>query len=116
MNISHKPYELRLVDLNIQSLTKRRERGDLIQIFKIIKGIDDIKLDKGVNFNNSSVQQMKLRGHSYRMAREIVRNCPQRHNFLTNRVVNLWNKLPKTIENTESVNSFKNLLDVHVLV
>ncbi|CAF1077030.1 unnamed protein product, partial [Brachionus calyciflorus] len=34
-NIREMPYELRLKELEIQPLVERRERGDLIQIFKI---------------------------------------------------------------------------------
>ncbi|CAF1122549.1 unnamed protein product, partial [Brachionus calyciflorus] len=48
-NIREMPYELRLKELEIQSLFERRERGDLIQMFKLRKGIDSVNLIKGIN-------------------------------------------------------------------
>ena len=44
-NISHLSYEDRLKEMNLFKLTYRRLRGDLIQVFKIIRGFD--KLDMG---------------------------------------------------------------------
>ena len=43
-SISHKPYESRLKDLKIHTLAERRNRGDPFQMFKIVKGIDNINL------------------------------------------------------------------------
>ncbi|CAF0741255.1 unnamed protein product [Brachionus calyciflorus] len=62
-NIREMSYELRLKELEIQPLVERRERGDLIQTFKIAKGIDSVILIKGINFKNPTNQLAKLRGH-----------------------------------------------------
>ena len=40
------PYEERLRNLNLHTLLYRRQRFDLIQIFKIINGFDNIDVSK----------------------------------------------------------------------
>ena len=60
--------------------------------------------------------------------REIVKNCDERHNFFSNRVVNAWNDLPPSVTNikrvsnmhlqtkqinAKMVNDFKKELDNH---
>ncbi|CAF0704720.1 unnamed protein product [Brachionus calyciflorus] len=85
-NIREMPYELRLKELEIQSLVERGER--LIQMYIIANGIDSVNLIKGINFRNPTNQLAKQRGHKYRQDREIIHNCPLRYKFFTNRVVN----------------------------
>ena len=40
--LSHVPYELRLEKLGIMKLETRRLRGDLIRIYKIVDGLDEV--------------------------------------------------------------------------
>ena len=55
----------RLEASHLTTLEKRRTRGDLIYMFKIVKGIDHIDLRRSLDFNDS-----KTRGHKYRFSRE----------------------------------------------
>ena len=48
------PYEQRLRMLNLPTLLYRRQRFDLIQIFKIINGFDNIDTDKFFTFNDNN--------------------------------------------------------------
>ena len=41
-----KPYELRLKKLQLTNLEIRRQRGDLIQYYKVINGLDKIRWSK----------------------------------------------------------------------
>jgi hypothetical protein len=91
--------------LGLSSLEVRRTRGDLIERFKIEKGIERIKW----YVEPICVDGRCDRRKQYR--REIIRNCEQRHNFFTNRTTNVWNTIPENIATAESTNTFKAKLD-----
>jgi hypothetical protein len=87
----------------------RRLRGDLIQQFKIVNGIESVEFESPTNGFKRVMAPRGGRRAQHR--REIVKNCNQRHNFFVNRVVYDWNSLPdKTISATTTAN-FKKLLD-----
>ena len=58
--IKQLPYEERLKTLGLPSLEYRRDRADLIQVYKIMHGID--KIDKDKMFTLSRYRA--TRGHS----------------------------------------------------
>jgi hypothetical protein len=96
-------YEERCAHLNLQKLTERRIRGDMIQKFKFINCIDKI---------NWHVQPRTLeRNGRKKFIREINKSCQQRFHFFNNRTVNSWNSLPRNVIKAESVNQFKELYD-----
>uniref|UniRef100_A0A8C5WIF2 Reverse transcriptase domain-containing protein n=1 Tax=Leptobrachium leishanense TaxID=445787 RepID=A0A8C5WIF2_9ANUR len=61
--LKEKSYQERLNDLNMYSLEKRRDRGDMIETFKYVKGIH--KVEEGSIFKRK--QSSKTRGHSLRL-------------------------------------------------
>ncbi len=99
-------YADRLKLTGLISLEKRRVRGDLIQVFKMIKGFD--RVDYKNFFEICTVS--KTRGHSYKMVKKCFRG-DLRKNFFSQRVINSWNSLPQNVVDAETVNSFKNRLD-----
>ena len=90
--------------MGIQQLTERRERSDLIQMFKLINSLEVVSW---VSEQKISTARVGRRGQ---LRREIVTN-KQRHNFYTNGVVNTWNSLPDDVIEAKTVNDFKNKLD-----
>ena len=103
--LKHLTYEERLHNLNLTSLEARRERGDLIQLYKIESGINKVNW---VEDYERSESKREIRGH---IRKEIVVNCKQRRNFLKNRITNDWNMLPDEITSATSTNSLKNKLE-----
>ncbi|CAF0823717.1 unnamed protein product [Brachionus calyciflorus] len=90
-------------------LEDRRARGDLIQMFKIINGYEDINLTNGIKYSISNTRNSRS-GHDKRLVKEIVKRGSYRYNFLINRVVNHWNELPYKAVYARSVNSFKAII------
>ena len=60
--LRHLSYSERLQELNLPTLLYRRGRADLILVFKIIKGIDDIPIDDFIQLSESTT-----RGHSHKV-------------------------------------------------
>ena len=109
-NLKSLSYEKRIEVINIPTLENRRKRGDLIQMFKIVKGYDKL------NFHNPICHyKTNGRGHNMRIRRELLNKCSKnetiRHNFFTNRISNDWNSLTQEAINSETLNSFKNQID-----
>jgi len=103
-------YEERLVQCKITTLERRRERGDMIDVFKIIHGYT--KLD-AANFFKFADQRHELSTRSAVNKCLVPEKCRLeiRKHFFANRVVQAWNDLPIEIREAETVNGFKNLYD-----
>jgi hypothetical protein len=99
-------YEGRLAYTGLITLEKRRERGDLIQVFKLIKGLDNVDYKKFFQL----VQNSKTRGHSYKLVK-FRSKLNVRNKFFSQRIINSWNSLPEDVVQADSVNCFKNRLD-----
>lgn len=112
-NLRKKTYEERLKSLGLMNLEDRRARGDLIQMFKIVNRQDEINLTKGVNWANSLKLNLR-RKNDKRLVREITKRGSHRYNFLTNRVVPMWNGLSQDVIDSKTVNSFKSGIDREV--
>ena len=100
--IRNKPYEQRMKTLRLTTLEDRRIRGDLIQMFKIVKEKDKISWVK-----NSRIIHSITRGHNLRYEKELIKNSSHRYNYFVNRIANEWNKLPQETVDSTSVTAFK---------
>jgi hypothetical protein len=103
-------YEQRLARLNLTTLETRRIRGDLIQLFKMMKGFDDIDYNE---FFIVSINQ--LRGHSMKLFKDRFNTNLGKFVF-SNRVVDDWNALSEDIISCNTVNSFKAKLDRYLRI
>ena len=105
-NLRNKSYEERLEELNLFTLSHRRLRGDLIQVFKIIKGIDNMDCSKYFTIDRSNYTRgngCKIVGRSF--------NSHESKHFFFHRVVNLWNGLPREVIDCNTVETFKHRID-----
>ena len=84
------PYELRLKRLKLTSLEKRRQRGDLIETYKILTGKEGV--DPHCFFTQDK-NRYGTRGHELKLYTRRS-TLELRRNFFSQRVVPHWNKLP----------------------
>ena len=102
-------YQERLVNLGLTTLVERRRRGDLIEVFKIMHGFDDLKRSQFFKLK-SEVHHYQTSGHDYCIFHKQFRNTI-RGGFFDIRIIKDWNSLPKEIVNCKSISSFKRELD-----
>ena len=106
------PYEERSRKLELPTLSYRRLRGDMIEVYKIIQGHYDPEASTIIKLMNDTEQRLITRTNS----RKVVYNRANtniRQNSFSIRIAKYWNKLPENIMNAPSINSFKNRLDKH---
>ena len=112
-NFQARNYEDKLKEAGMISLEQRRERGDLIHMFKIMTGKDDVHhstwfqlladRDGGANTRAAS-------GH-LNVLLPGIGNSDVRRYFFSQRVAEKWNCLPDAVKMSGTVNQFKNSLD-----
>jgi len=106
--LKNRPYSERLALLRTSSLEKRRWRGDLIQAYRIVKGIDKVNVEHFFEIDDGGGHD--LRGHNLKV--KVQRSRLQlRQGFFSQRVVCAWNSLPSSVVEASSVKTFKKRLD-----
>ena len=83
-------------------------------MYKNANGLDVVEWEEEIELRNIR------RGHELSFNRESFKSSNRndfanyvsiRHNFFTNIVTQTWNKLPREVVNSLTLNSFKNALD-----
>ena len=89
-------------------LEKRRERGDMIEVYKILNG--QTRIDPTLFW------EVREARNGPRLVKEMaVNGRRQRHSFFSYRVIQTWNLLPGELKTAPSLDSFKNRLDDMIL-
>ena len=108
-SMRHKSYEERLKLLNLFSMEKRRLRGDMIQVFKLLNKLE--------NVDHSSLFEIKT--NSITRNNGLPLTAPRWHtdvgrHFFSGRIVQRWNELPAGVVSATTITCFKRRLDRHL--
>ena len=106
--LSDVPYEERLKKLDLPTLQYRRTRADIIQTFKILKGLDNLNISDFFIMNTNT----NTRGHTLKIYKQRCNTSLRQHSF-SQRVITCWNNLPQQAVNCETINSFKSAIENH---
>ena len=100
--------EERRKKLGLMTLEDRRERGDLIEVYKILKGLTKI--------DPTEFWEVREARNGARLVKELASNGKrQRQGFFSYRVIQKWNLLPTDLKLAPSLITFKNRLDEKIL-
>ena len=98
-------YESRLKRLKLWTLEDRRVRADLIEVFKMFRGLSVVDIDTFFELDQSS----RTRGHILKLKKSRVVTDLRQH-FFTERVINIWNQLESSVVEAKTINTFKSRL------
>ena len=98
-------YGERLKSLKLPTMHHRRKRYDLIQLFKIVHGYEDIEPEKFFEFNDNCT-----RGHLFKIVKPRCQKSLRMNSFPV-RCINKWNSLNEEIVCSDTVLKFKIRLD-----
>ena len=105
--LSEKSYPERLKHLKLPTLTYRRTRGDMIQVYKLMNGGYDKALPPLLTKSDTG-----LRGHSKKLYHKGFNKDIRKYCFDI-RICELWNSLPENLAKAKDVRSFEKGLDSH---
>ena len=101
-------YPERLQALELPTLLHRRDRGDMIQVWKHFNSYD-----KSTISPNFRPIPRATRGHPFQLTWQKAKDGEKglQNNSFYFRVSNMWNLLPPDVVNAENINTFKSRLD-----
>lgn len=108
--LEHLPYEVRLNNVGLFSLRKRRLGGELINVYKYLEG-DGGQMDKARLF--LMVCSYRTRSNDLKLERrKFCTNIWK--NFFTVRVTEHRNRLPREVVDSPSLEIFRTCLDAYL--
>jgi hypothetical protein len=103
-------YPERLEKLKLPTLSYRRLRGDLIEMYKLTHGIYDKETTNFIKLWENVANKTSKRGHSLKLFPQRASKEIRKNSYIT-RTTPKWNNLPVAVANAPTLDTFKNRLD-----
>ena len=104
-------YEERLKECGLTSLEDRRQRGDMIEVWKILHGKEDVDPSTLFSMANDAADQItRSSSYSLNVVKPKFKNDPRKY-FFSVRSCETWNNLSYSVRESKSLNTFKNNYD-----
>jgi len=94
-------YSERLKSLKLRTLTYRRHRGDMIEVYKIVSG----KYDNNIAIHLDVNKDSRTRGNVFKLKNNRFHFDIRKYSFSV-RIVNVWNSLPNKVVEADTVDTF----------
>ena len=104
-SLSELTYDERLLKLELPTLQQRRERGDLIATYRIMKGKETLDRDDLMKWDGRDT-----RGHNRKLKKASYSKDVKKNSF-PHRVINIWNDLEEATVCAATMHEFKTKLD-----
>ena len=104
-SVRNESYPVRLKRLNLPSLVYRIKRADMIQLYRIMTGIDNLQSSKFIRMEKGITRGHIFKAFKPRASSRIKRNT------LGYRAINEWNTLSNSLVSSENINQFKTRLE-----
>ena len=114
-------YEERLENAGLITLKERRERGDLIEAYKVMTGHNRVDKNDWFTFRKEDETTRSTRSTTTITAERESRKenvlfmehvrLEVRKNSFNVRVIKTWNALPEDVKKAKNLNAFKNAYD-----
>ena len=102
-------YGERLRKLGMCSLEQRRARGDMIAVFNYVKGYH---IEEGANLFTAALDT-RTRSNRFKLQERRFHLNTRKH-FLMMRALHRWNKLPRRVVESPSLEVFRRRLEEHL--
>jgi len=108
--LGQRNYEERLEICKLITLEQRRQRGDMILVYKMLNGFTHIDTENFFTFTSQRHDVMTRSAVNNLLVAERCHLDVRKH-FFSNRIVQEWNSLPIEVRDADCLNSFKILYD-----
>ena len=104
-------YEERLKEVNLTTLYHRRQRGDMLEVWKILNGKEDVDYTTWFTLASDHQTQITRQSSNPHSILKAKFTSDIRKNFFSVRIVDTWNNLPDSLHKANSIDDFKREYD-----
>ena len=103
-------YEQKLMEVGLTTLVERRSRGDMIEVWKILHGKEDVDFKTWFSLVDDYHSRTTRLSDSLILAKPKAKLDIRKY-FFSHRVVDRWNALPYKVKNADCLDTFKCIYD-----